>query len=80
MTASTKGAAVATQHYCLTGTGTGTNGGAQFTVHTDGNIRDAMRILKEQRHVTTSHARGCTCSDPANKHFQNEVVREAVSA
>lgn len=60
-------------HYCLTAVGAK---GAQFTVYADGNIHDAMRALKAAAGVATSHGRGCSCGNPAQRHPGNQVVRD----
>lgn len=67
---------MATQHYCLTGTGTSKNGGAQFTVHTEGDIRDAMKVLQKVARIATSHGRGCTCPNPTERHPNNTIIRD----
>lgn len=67
---------MATQHYCLTGAGTSKHGGEQFTVYVDGNIRDAMDALFQAARITTSHGRGCRCSNPNERHPNNKIIRE----
>lgn len=62
------------QHFCLTATKL--NGHTQFTVHTNGDIRDAMRELKEIANVNTSHGRGCRCTNPDRTHAGNTVIRD----
>ena len=77
MTTTTKGAAMATQHYCLTATSGGNVPGEQFTVHqSEGNIRDAMRATETAARKKVSHGRGCTCSNPDHRHRGNTIIRD----
>lgn len=59
-------------------TRTGATPGRQYVVHTDGDIHNAMRILRAVAGTATSHGRSCSCPSP-DRHGGTPIKGEVAA-